>query len=90
MGRKCIADSQRSRSISVTLPPHLIQRLETVTSRRSSWVKRAIESRLNDIDILLNASVKELIQPLITRATLRETLTPAQIVVLEQIYDNAD
>ena len=90
MGRKSIPISHRKVTISVTLPPHIVERVEIVTSHRSAWIRRAIEDRLNASDILQNASAKELILPLLTRNSLRSGLSEIQLAVLEEIYNDDD
>lgn len=53
MGRKKVAPSMKVHQVSISLPQHLIERLDLITSHRSRWVKTAIENRLSalkDVD----------------------------------------
>ena len=53
MGRRKVATHMKKSQVSISLPNHLIERLDLITSHRSRWVKTAIENRfqaLKDVD----------------------------------------
>jgi len=48
MGRKKVPGSLKRDSISISLPRHIIERLDLLTSRRSKWIEVAIKNRIDD------------------------------------------
>jgi metal-responsive CopG/Arc/MetJ family transcriptional regulator len=47
MGRKKVISSMKKEQVSVSLPRHIVERLDFLTSRRSQWILRAITARLD-------------------------------------------
>ena len=47
MGRKKVPGSLKRDSISISLPRHIIEQLDLLTSRRSRWIEVAIKNRID-------------------------------------------
>jgi len=46
MGRKKVSPDMERRSLSISMPRHLIARLDLLTSHRSRWIERAVMNRI--------------------------------------------
>lgn len=53
--------------VSVSLPNHLVERLDLMTSRRSQWIHRAIQARLDGEEGIETLSTRRLLAVLLHR-----------------------
>jgi metal-responsive CopG/Arc/MetJ family transcriptional regulator len=67
MGRKKVPASMKKDQVSVSLPRHMIERLDIITSRRSLFIQSAIKSKIESTEGLESISNRRLIAVLLGR-----------------------
>ena len=67
MGRKKVPASMKKDQVSISLPRHMIERLDIITSKRSQFVQSAIESKIKAAEGLKSLSNRRLIAVLLGR-----------------------
>lgn len=67
MGRKKVPASMKKDQVSVSLPRHMIERLDIITSRRSQFIQSAIKSKIEATEGLESISNKRLLAILLGR-----------------------
>lgn len=89
MGRKKVIPSMKKEQVSVSLPRHIVERLDLLTSRRSQWILKAITLRLegeDDVDIR-DFEVRDILDDLNYRFPLGSTMEIMTKQLLE-VYEN--
>lgn len=67
MGRKKVPASMKKDQVSISLPRHMIERLDIITSKRSQFVQSAIKSKIEATEGLKSLSNRRLIAVLLGR-----------------------
>lgn len=67
MGRKKVPMHMKKSQVSISLPNHLVERLDLMTSRRSQWIHRAIKARLDSEEGIESLSTRRLLAVLLAR-----------------------
>ena len=89
MGRKKVIPSMKKEQVSVSLPRHIVERLDLLTSRRSQWILKAIVARLDgeeDVDIR-DFEVRDILEDLNYRFHVGSTMEIMTKQLLE-VYEN--
>lgn len=68
MGRRKVPMHMKKSQVSISLPNHLIERLDLMTSRRSQWIHRAIKARLDSEEGIESISTRRLLAILLARS----------------------
>lgn len=69
----------KKEQVSISLPNHIVERLDLMTSRRSQWIHRAITARLDGEEGIETISNRRLIALLLNR--LRGDIQKEQILM---------
>ena len=67
MGRRKGATHMKKAQVSISLPNHLIERIDLMTSRRSQWIHRAITARIDGEEGIEVVSTRRLLAILMNR-----------------------
>lgn len=89
MGRKKVIPSMKKEQVSVSLPRHVVERLDLLTSRRSQWILKAITARLDgeeDVDIR-DFEVADILEDLTFRFHVESTIG-IMVKQLLEVYQN--
>ena len=68
MGRRKVPMHMKKSQVSISLPNHLVERLDLMTSRRSQWIHRAIQARLDAEEGIETISTRRLLAILLARS----------------------
>lgn len=67
MGRRKVPMHMKKSQVSISLPNHLVERLDLMTSRRSQWIHRAIKARIDAEEGIETISTRRLLAILLSR-----------------------
>ena len=88
MGRPKVPNHMKKVQVSVSLPVHLVERIDLMTSRRSQWIHRAISARLDsgtDVDIR-DLEVADILEDLEMRFP-RDSSMAILLKQIQQVYE---
>lgn len=85
MGRKRIPTHKKKVQCSVSLPLSVVEEIDSMTSRRSQWIHRAILQRIDQSSDIDDLTLKQLLGRC-TALRHKSLMTTQEWVIIDSIY----